>query len=561
MPVTSVTITPEIAAIGATVTALPVGAQGVNTDLRYYLLSAPTASALPTLANYEARGLKLADIRLKPTGSNGATFVPDVDGLFLVVVREVSVYRFVPSYQGEVPASGDPAAADNEEGPYTVGVAVTPQVSDVPNGGAVAWVYRTLSREIGIGPDRATLAVDVYNNQAVPETVTLTPARITPGNTAPARSAVQDAQVTQVVARIGALASIGHEELASHATLLRLLVGAYSEHIAMDEYKVHTTAADSTTDPLASTAAVTATAASIGARLDDIVVKFNAHRVRLTDPTTAGALHPNADNTNVMTVGSVATLADTIAYYEHVYSVLQAHAAGSAYHDQSVANRSADGYFGWCAEPPTTLAEVATAINGGTGSRWARFGLTELYESHRVRSLLKVHATASSLAPDTANTVTLLDGTIGNLILTANALADAFNRHVQNQDASGQPAGTPYHFATVGPTRRVRTRASDVRSLAVLIEELWICLEAHLWGGGPQTGYDPITSGSNVGQHPDRAWGGYALFGAPTGSARPMLMVRLTKAFDRALNDATATEQAVTAGYLATVAQKFAGFS
>jgi hypothetical protein len=40
-----------------------------------------------------------------------------------------------------------------------------------------------------------------------------------------------------------------------------------------------------------------------------------------------------------------------------------------------------------------------------------------------------------------------------------------------------------------------------------------------------------------------------------------MLMVRLAKAFERALNDSTVTAQSVTAGYLASLAQKFAGFS
>jgi hypothetical protein len=562
MAVTSVTVTPEVAAIGATVTVLPVGEPNVTADLRYYLLSAPTASALPTLATYEALGLTLADIRLKSNGSNGATFVPDVDGLFSVVVREVIVYRFVPSYGGEVPASGDPAAIDNEEGPFTVNGGVTAQVSDVPNGGAAAWVYRTLSREVGFGTDRATLAVDVYNNQAVPTKIVPFPARLTPGNTAPARVAVRDEQVAQVVAAIAAIESAGHRELAYHATLLTSLVLAYNEHLGMNEYKVHATVADATTDALASTAAVTATTASIGTRLNDIVAKYNAHRVRLSDPVTAGTLHSSADATNIMTAGSVATLSDTIAYYEHVYSVLQAHATRASSHDLSTTNRSVDGYFGWCAEPPTTLDEVKSAINGGgTGSRWDRFGLTDLYEKHRTRSLVKVHATAESLAPDTDNTVLLLNDSVPNLILTANALADSFNRHVQNQDATGQTAGTPYHYASVGPTRRVRTRASDVRSLAVLVEELWICFEAHLWGGGPQSGYVTVTSGGSLGQHPDRAWGGYSLLSAPDGSARPMLMVRLAKAFERALNDSTVTAQSVTAGYLASLAQKFAGFS
>ena len=47
---------------------LPVGSIPTNTDLRYYLLSAPPSSSLETLATYEANGKTLADIRLKVEG-------------------------------------------------------------------------------------------------------------------------------------------------------------------------------------------------------------------------------------------------------------------------------------------------------------------------------------------------------------------------------------------------------------------------------------------------------------------------------------------------------------
>ena len=61
--------------------------------------------------------------------------------------------------------------------------------------------------------------------------------------------------------------------------------------------------------------------------------------------------------------------------------------------------------------------------------------------------------------------------------------------HVQNKNADGTNATTPYHYADAtarAPTRR----ASDARSFALCVEELWICMESHLWSAGPPTGYD-----------------------------------------------------------------------
>lgn len=561
MAITSLALSPEIAAVGQAVTVAPVGAPAPDTDLRYYLLSAPPSSSLLTLATYEDAGKALADARLKVKANGQAEFTPDVPGQYKVVVREVSVYRFIPSYGGEVPATGDPRAADNEEAAYTVDGVTTPQVSNVPTSGATLWTYETLSRAVGFGQDTATLAVKVYGTRVpsvdyITNTVTLTP-----GATAPARSAVYDADVEAVLDEIRAITSNGHQQLALHAGLIYEMVFAFNEHLGLDNFKTHTTVADPTTDALASTADVAATVAAVQTRLNDIVAKYNAHRVRLTDPVTSGALHTSADATNVMTVQPCSTEAEAIAYAEHVFAKLQAHGMNAVAHNTTPVQRVVDGYFGWLAEPPRSIAEVAAMVNGTSTSRWAYAGLTALYEAHRQRSTSKVHATAESLAPDTANTVLYLDDSLSSLIGTANALADALNRHVQNLDATGSAAATPYHYAEADRSRLVRTRANDIRSLAVLVEELWICLESHLWSAGPPTGYVAATTSGSRGQHPDRAFGYYALLGHPSSFTRPMLMIRLAKAFDRALVDDTATSSAVALGYLATLMRRLGGFS
>ena len=561
MAVTALALTPEIAAPGQEVTVAPVGARTPGTELRYYLFSAPPSSALDTLATYEDDGKALASIRLRVKDNGQGTFTPDVPGQYKVIVREVTLYRFVPSYGGEVPATGDPRSADSEEASFTVDGVTTPQATDVPAGGATLWAHDTLTRTVGFGQDTATLAVKVYGTR-VPDVPYLTDTvTLTPGPTAPARSAVYDADVAAVLDEIRAITSNGHQQLALHAGLVYELVFAFNEHLGLDTFKTHTTEADVATDALASTADVAVTVAAIKTRLDDIVVKYNAHRVRLTDPTTTLGLHTSADVTNVMTAQACTTEAEAIAYAGHVFEVLQAHGMNAVAHNTTPAQRVVDGYFGWMAEPPRSLAEVAALVNGTSTSRWAYAGLTGLYEGHRRRGAVKMHATADSLAPDTANAVRYLDDSLPSLIGTANALADALNRHVQNLDASGTAATTPYHFTDADRSRLVRTRASDVRSLAILVEELWVCLESHLWSAGPPTGYVAATTAGQRGQHPDRGWGYYALLGHPSGAVRPMLMIRLARAFDRALRSETATSEAVALGYLATMMRRLGGFT
>lgn len=561
MTVTALQFAPDLAAVGQTVTVVPVGTVPANTDLRFYLLSAPPSSSLDTLATYEADGKTLADIRLKVKANGQATFTPDVPGQYTVVVRPVTTYEFVPSFGGAVPASGEPAKADNEEGPFTVGLVETPQVSDVPSFGAALWVYETLTRTIGFTQDTATLSVKVYNNRVVDHVTVTDPVTLTVGPTPPSKAAAYAPDVEAVLDHIRAITSSGNRELAYHATVLSGLVTSWNKHIVLDTYKVHTSVADVATDQLTSTANVSASLSSIGTRLDDIVAKFNAHRVRLTDPTTLATLHAAADNTNVMTAGSVTTLTDAIAYYEHVHTTMQAHATRSSFHHSPSTGYTADGYFGWLAESPRSLSELADAINGATGTRWENYGLTSLYENHRIRSDVAVHPSSAGLGQDSTNTVYYLAATPVELYATANVLADAITRHVKNLDSDGAAAGTPYHFTDASLSRLPTRRASDARSFALTVEELWLCLESHLWSAGPVSGYVTDSSAGTRGMHGDRVFGVAAINGAPSGSPRPMAAIRLAKAFDAALSDATVTTEASLLGYLATQMRLFGGFT
>lgn len=521
MAITALRMTPEIPAVGQSVTVTPVGTP--SGELRYYLLSAPPSSGLSTLATYEEEGKALADIRLSLTGSNQATFTPDAPGQYTVVVRDVTVYRFVPSYGGEVPATGDPAAADNEEESFTVDGNTTAQVSDFPPSGQEVWCHETVSRTIGFTQDTATLSIAVVQDDVVDHVSVPDPVTLTPGQTAPSRVAVYDVAVLRAVQSVEEL-TFGSGQIANHFDVLSELVEAFNEHIGRQQWKVHTNA--DATNTLASTSDVSATLAAVGARLDDIVAKFNAHRV-----LTAGPVHVSADTSNVMTAGSVADLDSAIAYFEHVYRKLYFHCVTPAYHDASTPNDIVDGYLGWLAEPPTTLTELARAINGTEGTRWENYGLTWLYEKHIGRVLHSAHY-GSGLGPDAENVVLFLGGTPSNLYATANALADALTRHIRNQDALGNAAATPYHYTDAKKSRIPVRRASDARSLAVCIEELWLCMESHLWSAGPPS-YTTNTTASERGQHPDRVWGLVSY--EASGDLRPTPLIRLQKAFERAL--------------------------
>jgi hypothetical protein len=503
----------------------------------------------------------LADIRLKLQGDSQATFTPDVAGEYRIVVRDVVNYRFVPSFGGEVPgiipASSPeqryPVSGDNEEDDLAVDASTTyAQATNTPSNGLLVPVYQTLRREIGFGQDKATLALKVYTDQIADPALVSDVVTLTAGSTPPAKVAVYDEWVLRVLDVIEADGS--DDALTKHQDLLAELVDAFNEHLGLEAFKTHTTA--DSTNTLTSTAPVTNTLPSIKTRLDDIVAKYNAHRVLVG----GGPVHPVADNTNVMSAGlPCTTLDEAIAYYEHVYAKLLAHAGRYQAHDQSVANHVADGYFGWLAEPPVSLTELALAINGTDGNRWASYGLTQLYEQHIGRVGIRAHSTSGSptLGADTANAVTYLGASVTDLITTANALADALRRHVSNLDATGAAASTPYHFPEGKKSRLPTVRASDVRTLAILVEELWLCFESHLWSAGPITGYVGEATAGLRGQHQDRVFGGWSTRSAP--DARPLHLIRLQKVFEQALAPDSDTPEGISP--LGAELQLRAGFS
>lgn len=548
MAITSIRFAPETLGPGQKVTCVPIGTT-TGDETRFYLLSAPPSSALVTLATYATLGKKIADTRIALDGSGHGVFTPDVPGDYAVVARDITTYRFQPHYQGDVPDGTDPMAADNEEESFTVLGVVTPAAANQPSdSGSPLSVWQQVTRSIGFGQDTASLQIKAANVFVSDTDLVTDVVMLKNGSTAPAKLAIYDPRVLQVLDLIETDGTA--ENLPIHQDLLPLLVAGFNEHIALQSHKVHTNA--DATNTLTSTASVSATALSIKTRLDDIRVKYNAHRI-----LTAGAVHVAADVTHVMSAMTCTDADTAIAYFEHVYAKLLAHATDTAPHDASTVNNVVDGYFGWLAEPPTTLAEVAEAINGTAGTRWENYGLTSLYEQHRQRVLVYAHA-GSGLGPDAVNGVLYIGGDLPNLIVTANALATALRRHVSNQDATGADASTPYHYADGNKSRVPRTTANDSRTLAILIEELWICLESHLWSAGPPSGYVTAATAGSRGQHGDRGFGRIAFQGAPD-DVRQGLLIRLQKAFDRALSPVN--EPPTDVGLLAALLILRSGFS
>ena len=168
--------------------------------------------------------------------------------------------------------------------------------------------------------------------------------------------------------------------------------------------------------------------------------------------------------------------------------------------------------------------------------------------NHRVRSTVKIHSSSESFGLDTTNTVKFLRDTPATLY-QFNAPADAITRHVQNKNADGSDATTPYHYTDADRSRIPTRRASDARSFALCVEELWICMESHLWSAGPPTGYDTETAAGSRGQHltgrGDRCH--------PVRPVQPLAPDDddpVGKAFDAALSETTATEEQTALGYL-----------
>lgn len=558
MAVTAIKLSPEYPAPGQVVTISPVGSIPTNTDLRYYLLSAPPSSSLETLATYEANGKKLADIRLKVKENGQGTFTPDVPGQYKVIVRPVTTYDFIPSYGGEIPpyinpSNPDlgrrPSKADNEEGTFVdASGGVTAQVSDVPSRGESIVAYDVVTRAVGFSQDTSTLTLKCNTGAVLTSARVSTPVKLASPTTPRAAIAIYDPLVLQVLSTIEEESALS--DMTNYSSLLLFMVDAFNEHIALDQWKVHTNA--DATNFLTSTADVTATASSLQTRMDDISGKYNAHRI-----LTAGPVHVAADNTHATTTFTISSdddVENAVRYYKHLLTKILNHAISYTPHDHSTETSVVDGYFSICVEPPSTMAEVAQAINGTTGTRWENYGLTDLYESHRQRVVITAHY-GSGVGTDTVNSVRFLSGTTQNLIATANALADALTRHIRNQDANSQAATTPYHFEDANKTRIPVMRANDARSLALCIEELWLCLESHLWSGGPPNGFTDSSTAGSRGQHQGRVLGGALI----TGDDLPPLMVRLQKAYDRALGPLTSPPDGLVT--LAAKLRKFVGFT
>lgn len=138
MSFTSANFAPTIGTVGTETRIAINGAPTASeTDTlhraRYaYLRSVPAGSSLRTLddldelasflagtTTYYAGSLPLvterSSLRLRELPGGFFSFTPDVPGLYTLEIFDATEYRFLPHYNGHIPAAGEVAELDNEE--------------------------------------------------------------------------------------------------------------------------------------------------------------------------------------------------------------------------------------------------------------------------------------------------------------------------------------------------------------------------------------------------------------------------------------------------------------
>ena len=509
--------------------------QSVPPSVYWYLQSAPAASALPTLDQYAildayrtgasayylgplAPGTQRADIRLK-TNTGGATFTPDAPGQYVIRAYDVTQYRFVPRFGGNVPNSAALEVASDDNETYTLAVYTG------LNGAGTAqsytfsyWVSETHSRKIGFAADNATLTVRMVNAGADASNPGSSSVTLAKPSTPAATIATQDPIVKNIVAYVSQLNANLASDIRLAWSVVLTTAAAFDVHLGLSAWNVHTTT--DTTNVLASVALVTDLPTSI-VRLADIATKYNAHRVLIGG---VPATHPVADVTNVFAPSTLVTLSDALTYYTNLRRIMTSHATQIAWHDQTIKNTPVDGYWGDILEATTDLPGLVAGVND----------LTSLYENHRLLQSPKAHAD-TGIAVDASNFVAYKGATLPALIDLVNNFADALNKHIQNQDKNGAAAATPYHYTTAPFSRLVTTRANDAKSAVVTAEECFLAFYDHVFA----TGAPPVTGALAVGtyQHKSRAWGAHGYYPAIGASAYPAI-VRLQKRFSDFTNTA-----------------------
>lgn len=526
-----------VSEVGETVKLIARGMTATPTDTHhpavyYYVYSKPPGSALKTLTelteltNYTS-GLTTfysgpldlttarEDIRLKVASDQTASFVPDAPGKYVLRAYDVTEYRFLPHYGGHIPATGEVAELDNEEGALPAYAGGTAQAASAD---LTIWVAEDVSFTIGVEPDTAVLTVRTFADtidQSDPKLVKLVAA-----DTKLAKIAATSRDVILSVDAIrqlsapyttttfakDALIGWGTIDGASPSPRLWDMITAFSVHRTQTiSYTTHT-AADATNLIAAASATDLATSITL---LNDIRAKYEAHRV-----LTAGSVHIGADAVNAVTAPVCTDFTTALALWMDLYVKITKHGTRAAPHNVT-ANIPVDGSMRVWIEPPLYVADLPGKANT----------LATLYSTH----IAKQNNGAPHAAADADNVVSAqaydLDSKQG-VYDAINAFASALERHAANLDENGSPAASAYH--TNATTIKVPTRASDPASARRTLEWLLIRMEDHFL---------------NTSAHGSTALGQEGP--NQTGDPRWPYVARVQRAWERAIN---ITSQTVTDG-------------
>ena len=445
---------------------LTVGGDLVGTELRWKVLSQPPGSTFDYLT----------------TESNGAArFTPTIAGEYSIQALDVTVTQPTPNYDGHVVDN----VSDNED--------------TCPSVNSIVYVAQKVKRNIGLGQNQAELSFYTYQTRVKPSTTALGNL-----NSEPAKLAQHDPAIKAILTEIDSIDTDVLTDMVFVWSSIQSAIDAWNGHIGKTgNNNVHIMA--DATNTLASVADVSSLSGVL-TRLDDMVAKYNAHRVDAAFHNTADITYIASSTDPETGIGYAESLDALTRYYKHVYTTLTAHGQNSFNHTGSILVADyADGNVGNWQEWPVSNEELFARVNT----------LTSLYTTHLAAVTQGTHAAA-----DTTNTVVFAGTSVEDMVKTVNAWAESINRHIQNQDSTGAAAGSPYHNTGVLRTRLVQSRAGDASTVFLTAEECYWAMIEHM------------ASSTASGQHTAKMIGKNALFAAPN------LILRLQRRWQQ-LTDST----------------------
>jgi hypothetical protein len=481
----TINTSPNVGAVATkveiTITGTPTAVQTatITPALRFYIRTGPATSKLPTLDQYDelqqyragtlsAYGGTLdtnttrESLRLDAT-ARGASFEPDVPGLYTLEVYDVSDYKFLPRFGGNIPAAGELAETDNEEAALP---AYAGGIGQAPTDTATFYVYEEKSRVFGVAPHTATLTIRTYGDTMHlldPERIKLVPA-----GTPLAKMAASSRDVARVLADWkktsanlyeATVARLDATTTYADGNALSIVSAAWHNHVQTSAgYALHGAA-----DGVNTVAGSAVDLASAIIRLNNLRTAFNAHVI-----LTAGAVHGAADGGSVVATAACSTLQTALDLWRDIRLALSGHGDNPTAHVPGIGVAAIDGDLMPWTEPPQNLAELLTQTED----------LVTLYNTHRIKTAFA----APHAAADASNDVVSSGIDWTNISKEAayaiiNQIADALERHSKNLDVNSV-ATTVYH-TTPDKSVKVATRASDDASAANTLELLIVQMERH----------------------------------------------------------------------------------